>query len=128
MKQDITAQIRRLIAAFPQPPVSAETMAVYIDALSDMNPDALRQAVDVVIRSDDWFPKIKRLRTACEEFQFEQLSAATDRQWVLSYINGVGALRTRSGGPDHGGRDLRQRAEADGDRGAERRCVEAGWR
>lgn len=91
MNQQITVQIRRLVAAFPQPPVSAETVAVYVDALSDMNPEALRQAVDLVIRSDDWFPKIKRLRTACEEFAFGQLSAADDRQWLERFINGIGA-------------------------------------
>lgn len=91
MSQQITVQIKRLQAAFPQRPIEASTIAVYVDALRDMNPEALRQAVDVVIRSDDWFPTIKRLRTACEEFQFGQLSAADDREWVLSYINGVGA-------------------------------------
>lgn len=91
MNQQIVQQIRRLAAAFPQPPVTAETTAVYVDALSDMDPEALRLAVDVVIRSDDWFPKIKRLRTACEEFAYGQLSAADDKRWLERYINGIGA-------------------------------------
>jgi len=91
MNQQIVQQIRRLAAAFPQPPVTAETTAVYVDALSDMDPEALRLAVDLVIRSDDWFPKIKRLRTACEEFAYGQLSAADDKRWLERYINGIGA-------------------------------------
>ena len=91
MTQYIRDEIKRLIAAFPQRPVLAETQAVYVDALGDMDPAALHQAVDSVIRSDDWFPTIRRLRTVCEEYAFGQLSAATDRQWLERYINGIGA-------------------------------------
>lgn len=87
MNQQITVQIRRLVAAFPQPPVSAETVAVYVDALGDMDPDALRMAVDLVIRSDEWFPRIKRLMTACEDFQLSQLSAAEDGKWVKRWLS-----------------------------------------
>lgn len=82
-------QIKRLIAAFPRQLVPAETQAVYIDALSDMDPDTLRIAVDLVIRSDEWFPTIKRLRTACDDLQLSQLSAAEDRKWIVRYINGI---------------------------------------
>jgi hypothetical protein len=88
MNQQITVQIRRLVAAFPQPPVSAETIAVYVDALGDMDPETLRTAVDVVIRSDEWFPKIKRLRTACEDLQLAGLSAAEDGKWIKRWISG----------------------------------------
>jgi hypothetical protein len=87
VNQQITMQIRRLVAAFPQPPVSAETVAVYVDALNDMDPATLGLAVDLVIRSDDWFPKIKRILTACEEFQLSQLSAAEDGKWIKRWIN-----------------------------------------
>lgn len=89
MSQQITVQIRRLVAAFPQPPTSAATIAVYVDALGDMDPDTLRLAVDLVIRSDDWFPKIKRLRTACEDLQLAGLSAAEDGKWIKRWISGA---------------------------------------
>lgn len=87
----IKSQVMRLQAAFPQRPVEASTIAVYVDALADMDPDVLRTAVDVVIRSDDWFPTIKRLRTACDDLQLAQLSAADDKRWLEKYINGIGA-------------------------------------
>ena len=45
MTQYIRDEIKRLIAAFPQRPVLAETQAVYVDALGDMDPAALHQAV-----------------------------------------------------------------------------------
>lgn len=89
MNQQITVQIRRLVAAFPQPPVSAETVAVYVDALSDMDPEVLRTAVDLVIRSDEWFPKIKRLRTACDDLQLSGLSAADDGKWIKRWLSGA---------------------------------------
>lgn len=91
MNQQITIQIRRLVAAFPQPPTSAETIAVYVDALSDMDPETLRMAVDVVIRSDEWFPKIKRLRTACDDLQLSQLSAGEDGKWIKRWLSGAPA-------------------------------------
>lgn len=89
MTQYIRDEIKRLIAAFPQRPVLAETQAVYVDALGDMDPDVLRTAVDVVIRSDDWFPTIKRLRTACDDLQLSQLSAAEDGKWIKRWISGA---------------------------------------
>lgn len=85
----IKSQVMRLQAAFPQRPVEASTIAVYVDALGDMDPDVLRTAVDVVIRSDDWFPTIKRLRTACDDLQLAQLSAADDGKWIKRWISGA---------------------------------------
>lgn len=87
----IRNEMLRLQASFPQRAIEPQTIAVYVDALADMNPDALHQAVELVMRSDDWFPTIKRLRTACEEFAFGQLSAADDRRWLERFINGIGA-------------------------------------
>jgi hypothetical protein len=89
MSQNIRDEIKRLVVAFPQRPIMAETQAVYVDALSDMDPAALRMAVDVVIRSDDWFPTIKRLRTACEDLQLAQFSAAEDGKWIKRWISGA---------------------------------------
>lgn len=88
-QQAIMSQIKRLMAAFPRQNVPTETQAVYVDALSDMDVDVLRTAVDVVIRSDEWFPTIKRLRTACDELQMTQLSAADDGKWIKRWISGA---------------------------------------
>lgn len=85
----IKSQVMRLQAAFPQRPVEASTIAVYVDALGDMDPDVLHTAVDVVIRSDDWFPTIKRLRTACDDLHLAQLSAADDGKWIKRWLSGA---------------------------------------
>lgn len=87
MSRHVTAEIKRLIAAFPRQAIPAETQAVYIDALGEMPPEALRLAVDLVIRSDDWFPTIKRLRTACEDFTYGQLSAAENGRWIKWWLS-----------------------------------------
>lgn len=86
----ITTEVKRLQAAFPQRPIEPSTIAVYVDVLAGIDPAVLRQAVDLVIRSDDWFPTVKRLLTICEEHAHAELSAATDRQWLERYINSVG--------------------------------------
>jgi len=57
------AILQRLAAAFPsQNSITADTLKVYIESLSDYSPEVLAQAAQEWIRTGKFFPKVAELR------------------------------------------------------------------
>lgn len=59
--------LARLARAFPRQPIPPETHAVYAHDLATVPTGLLEAAVTEVIRTEDWFPTLARLRAVCAE-------------------------------------------------------------
>jgi hypothetical protein len=70
-ERDYAPLMKRLIAMFPQRPISDETIAVYWEMLSDLDAEAFALAVKDCGRSGDWFPTIHQLRAASRRARIE---------------------------------------------------------
>jgi hypothetical protein len=70
---DFAPLMKRMIAAFPQRPISADTVAVYWEMLSDLDAPIFTQSVKRCMESCEWFPTIKHLRHAAEDIIMESI-------------------------------------------------------
>ncbi len=78
-KPETVAILEKLRNAFQPPPdIAAGTWRIYRDALSDIEPDVLRGAALLLVKTRKWFPSIAEIREACLEISGEraQLPAA----------------------------------------------------
>lgn len=68
MNREQTAQIIAVLcAAFPQVPVSRETVEVYHDSLQDLDPQAARSAVREILLTAERFPPPAQIRRRVAE-------------------------------------------------------------
>ena len=58
---EILAALKALAAAYPDKPLSKETIQVYVGALQQVPVEYLQRAVQECIRTSPWFPKVSDL-------------------------------------------------------------------
>lgn len=69
-ESDCAEQVGRLVAAFPRESVGVATVNVYVGALRDLQyPEALRDAVDVLIRDELRLPKVAEIRETYRRYR-----------------------------------------------------------
>lgn len=88
--------IKRLIALFPQRPISAETIAAYWEMLHDLDAELFAVAVKHCAASCEWFPTVKQLRKAAEQspgairlrnLRYMAQSDSTDDPELVEWLN-----------------------------------------
>lgn len=58
---EILSAIKSLAAAYPDKPLSKETIQVYVGSLQEIPVEALQRAVQECIRTSPWFPRVSDL-------------------------------------------------------------------
>lgn len=66
---EVAAILRPMLALYPQTPVEAETLAVYIDMLRDIEPDRLAESVRQCMSECKWLPTVADIRERYEEMR-----------------------------------------------------------
>ena len=62
--REAASVVALIAAAFPQWPASRETVAVYVDLLSDLSLEAARSAVKELVLTEDRWPTVASIRRA----------------------------------------------------------------
>lgn len=61
----IAALVGALAAAFPHATITKETLKVYVQALSDVEPEVLAAAVNQCLAESEFFPTVAKIRGMC---------------------------------------------------------------
>ena len=81
---EIIALLETLVHAYPGKDKSRETFAIYIEYLADIHPELLRQAVNNLIETSVWFPRVAEIRAeAARIVGYHQVSTWEPPQDVL---------------------------------------------
>lgn len=69
--------------------LTAELLAIYVEAIADLSDDQLKQAVSRAIKERDFFPRISELRKLAGVDAEEQKDAEALKAWdvLLRYVN-----------------------------------------
>jgi hypothetical protein len=81
-----------LAAAYPDYPVKKETMKVYQEALSNLNPIEFEQAVWAHINLHKWFPKVSEIKEQVLRLRNKGRPSAAERWGQLLAMAGGGGL------------------------------------
>jgi len=80
---EILTILFKLSAAYPRSDLEAETIAVYVEDLRDLNARDLSQACRNIRRSSKFFPSIAEIRSEAAKLQAEDLTPAYHRRACL---------------------------------------------
>lgn len=64
--------LAKLAAAFPNPEIHPATIAVYADALKDLDPRLLMRAVDSLIATSEHFPRVAAIRESARRLKVKE--------------------------------------------------------
>lgn len=85
--------MKRLIALFPQRPISPETVAAYWEMISDLDADLFAQAVKHCAATCEWFPTVKQLREAYEDIVMASIADPMEAMKLFPHRIKNNALR-----------------------------------
>jgi hypothetical protein len=63
--KEVQAVMLQLLTAYDKD-LKLEAISLYVDALTDLDADVLREAATLWVRRSEWFPKVAQLRAECD--------------------------------------------------------------